>query len=306
MPNQLNNLLSALQQAKNMVGNVGRTVINGAQNSAGGIKALVNPATRNDYIVGAKQTLQEVLKNPALLPYKPLVSKGGVPPAMANTFKKATEGFTPAAMSRANNVKINYTPYESNAPELPFGPRKLLGQHSINSAGVYSSHQNNGRGAITIGNQYAKDPEVLRHELIHSMDTNVNTVNKSLLPWKNKAGTPYTEEDHRNSAIANEQFADSLPLIIKYLSGLGVLDSRGFYPSADNLAKKYINRQTSGPLYRSDEYPVDPQMLDIEGIAYLGTTGNEYVMPKYQSAIQEAIRAANYPPNSNFGIRSLR
>lgn len=306
MPNQFNNLLSAFQQAKNLASNVGGMAVNGAQNAVGGIKALVNPATRNDYITGAKQTIQEVLKNPALLPYKPLVSKGGVPPAMAETFKKATAGFTPAAMNRANNIKINYTPYESNAPSLPFGPRKLFGQTPIGSGGVYQSYGNGGRGEITIPVKYAKESDILRHELIHSMDTNINTVNKSLLPWKNKNGVEYTEDQHEKSAIANEQFADSLPLIIKYLSGLGILDSRGFYPSADNIAKRYINNQTSGPLYRSDEYPVNPQMLDIEGMAYLGTTGNEYVMPRYQSAIQEAIAVAGYPPNTHRAIQSLR
>lgn len=288
MPNQIQNLLSALQQVRSGLSG-------GAQNFVGGVKALTSPTTRNDYLTGAKQTLSSILLNPKIAKTK----TSNVPQAIEPTFKKATEGFTPAAMRRAQSIGIKYTPIEGDYSSLPFGAGKTLGMIPKGSGGVYKSWEDGGRGTISIGLKYAKDPEVLRHELIHAMDTNTNFVGKSKLPQKGFMGVPYTEKDHENSAIANESFNDALPLM-KYLSGLGILDSRGFYPQVGGGDRQYIDERTSGPLYRYDNEPADPQMLDLEGMAYMGTTGNEYSLPQYQSAIQEAIRAAQYPPNTMF------
>lgn len=301
MPNQLQNLLSALQQVRSGLQGASNNMVRGAgqglQNAVGGAKALISPDTRNDYLVGAKQTLKSILENPKIKS-RPA---SNVPQAFQKTFNKATEGFTPAAMGRARGIRINYTPIESDAQVVPFGERNILGVIPVGSAGVYEASKQGGRGAITIGMKYAQDPDVLRHELIHAMDTNTNFVNKSKLPWKDANGIPYTEDQRATSAAANESFTDALPLLQKYLSGLGIVDSRGFYPSVDGGAQNYINARTSGPLYRYTNEPVDPQMLDLEGMAYMGTTGDEYSLPQYQSAIQEAIRSAQAPQNSSWG-----
>lgn len=280
------NLLSALQQAKNSV-------------TSNAVKA--NGQTKN-YLRNAKEMIKGLL-TPVQGNTRPA---NNVPPALMETFQKATEGFTPAAMTRAQNIPIKYTPLTSNVyPQLLIGAGKVLGAIPNGAAGIYDSFGNGGRelSSITIGTKYAEDPEVLRHELIHSMDTNMNYVGRSRLPWKDKNGVEYTDEQHQQSADANTKLYDVSPLQ-RYMNGTGVLDSRGFYPSINNQGKDYVYDRTSGPLYRFEDYPADPRMLDTEGIAYMGTTGEEYSMPQYQSAIQEAIRAAKYPPNTSFAKSS--
>lgn len=273
------NLLSALQQAKNSVVSTVGKAANQTQS----------------YMSRAKELLQKAAVNPKWNAQP----RSNIPPALQETFDRATEGFTPAAMNRAKNINIKYTPLTGYDARLPFGPTKSLGIIAPESAG----HYNGSNDEIVIGNKYAQDPEVLRHELIHSMDTNVNFVGRSKLPWKNAQGVPYTEEQQDQSAIANESFNDVLPLK-RYLTGLGILDSRGFYPSTSNEGKDYIYDRTSGPLYRFEGEEANPQMLDLEGMAYMGTTGEEYLMPQYRSAIQEAIRAAKYPSNTVFSRSS--
>lgn len=259
------NLSSALQQAYQALGKIGQAERTGISNVIGGVKALVNPATRQDYLAGVQSTLQG-----AGILNKPKTQRSNVPPQLRGVMMAATKGFSPAARERASRVKINYTPEYGDA-YLPMGAQKVFGKVSKGAAGTYNALQNPS-GVITIGTKYAQDPEILRHELIHSMDANTN-YGIPMLPDK---GEIYSEQDFQRAAEADRDFANRLSVIMQYLSGLGVIDSRGLYLRLNQKDQGYINERISNPIYNPDS-----RTKDVEGAAYMGTTGAEYQYPTY-------------------------
>lgn len=230
------------------------------------LQVLRDPKTRKEFLTGLAGSLRDA----GILNKAPQATSN-VPSALSQVMKQATIGFSPAAKERAGKVKISYTP-EYGDSYLPMGTAGVFGKVPNGAAGVYSPWQSP-NGAITIGTKYARDPEILRHELIHSMDSNVNF---GLPILEDNPQRRYTEQDYQQAAKLDKDLADRLSIVMQYLTGLGVIDSRGLYPSLNKTDKNYINRRLDSPLYDANS-----RTKDVEGAAYMGTTGAEYQYPTY-------------------------
>lgn len=272
-----------MQQAYQAMGKLGNAERTAIKNVGGGIAALANPNTRQDYLTGAKQSLQDmgILNKPA--------NRSNVPAAVRQTMTKATQGFSPAAKARANSIKIQYSPINGY---MPFGASKILGSLPNGAAGVYSPMEG-ANGQITIDPKYAQDPSVLRHELMHSMDNNLNYGIPSLDDSK-----PHTPQEWEASALADRDLANTLSIYYRYLNGLGLADSRGLYPSLDRGGQRYVNHSVDNPLYGQEP---SSRTKDVEGLAYIGGTGNEYAMPNFY----QGLVGQQYLPNNMIPGRML-
>lgn len=220
---------------------------------------------------------------------------------MQESFNQATQDFTPAAMERAKNIRINITPLKGNpkfgnpliavnenSAPTGFGPMATLGIMPVGAAGQYNGGSE--RGEISVDPQYMDQmPRILRHELIHSMDTGVNFGRPTSLPENPSGpdGEPSQQEFEQAIARDNE-LTKKISILQKYLTGMGIVDSNNFYPSMNPSVQEDIRRAVSGPLYTRGG-KVDPRTLNSEGLAYMGEAGPlSYQLPQYRPIINQA------------------
>jgi hypothetical protein len=285
------NLLSALQQAKNSVAsNMGKTL-----------------GQTQGYMSQAKNILQNVIVSPKWTTQK----SSNVPSGMQDSFNQATQDFSPLAMDRAKNIKINVTPLKTyqqvgnpltSQSGTEFGPISVLGAMPRGAAGVYSGG-NSGRGEINVDPKYMEQmPSILRHELIHSMDSKINFGRPTSFPDKLSGpdGEP-SQKEFEESIARDNSLTNSISILEKYLSGMGLIDSNNFYNSVSPKIQSNIQRATNGPLYAYNGQ-VHPRTLDIEGLAYTGDSGPyAYQLPQIRSIINPRSENSAYGtvvPNS--------
>jgi len=219
----------------------------------------------------ALQSAVQMLLNKAGNLMRPYQRKVRTPnsqiPGIKDIFENATQDFSPMAKERAERIPIRFA--SKDLKTLPFG-NSFAGDLDEGAAANYMP----GNGVINIGIKNLNSPhggQYLRHELIHSMDTNVNH-------GRIKPGTYSNPQEIEQKMMADAQLADALAITMRYLNGQGLLDSRGFYGNLSPQDRDWVNKRTQN-------YSQDPRTIDLEGMAYMGTTGQEYYYPQYKPII---------------------
>lgn len=239
------NILSALQQAKNSVGSNANNYILNAKNILGG---LLN---KN------KNKTQPVKNN--ITNNRPAI------------FEEATKYFTPEAKARAANVPIQYQ-IMTDYPEMPtkLEHSGLLWDKKDSPLGMYMSNSiNPAEARIFMRPNLENAPQVLRHELIHSMDQNINmpkmSMNQSLNGQERRVVDPVGSQNVLFNNILKRAY---------------LLNSQGISSNFSNEDKDFLNQWN--PSY---------SMKDTEALAFLNDqpSSNKQLQPYYQNAIQ-------YPP----------
>lgn len=197
-------------------------------------------------------------------------------PQFQQVFQEATKNFTPQAMERARNVPVQYTA-ETNKAYIPGGIHDsglVWGQdHPLGMYGQdFRSPSSAGISLATNMNKYGeRDSDILRHELIHSMDRNINTPKMSLNP------------QNEGSASKTDPILEAINRIQNMGSGAYLLNSQGLSGQLNQRDRNYLGN--FGP----KEY----SQSDAESMAFLNQ--QEPSAGRLSSYYNKAIQ---YPENT--------
>ena len=190
-------------------------------------------------------------------------------------FNEATKYFTPEAKARAANIPIQYQ-IMTNYPAMPTKLENsgLLWGNQDAPSGMYRNNtQNPSEARIFMRPNLKNAPQVLRHELIHSMDENINTpkmsTNQSLNGEERRIVDPILAQRVLFNNLVRRAY---------------LLNSNGISSNFNNRDKEFLNNWD--PKY---------SMRDTEAMAFLNDqqSSGAQLRPYYQKAIR-------YPENTTW------